>query len=122
MSRLSHVCPCFGIVELLQICAFVLVSELRRPVCCSKWCIFAFSLLPFCRSSRSVIQEHLLRRWRPRDGVAVSLLERRSRYMVTVLWIMAALLIAVFVPDISKVISVIGGISTFFIFIFPGEE
>lgn len=35
---------------------------------------------------------------------------------------MVALLIAIFVPDISKVISVIGGISAFFIFIFPGEE
>lgn len=41
---------------------------------------------------------------------------------MTVLWIMVALLIAVFVPDISKIISVIGGISAFFIFIFPGEE
>lgn len=41
---------------------------------------------------------------------------------MTVLWIMVAQLIAIFVPDISKVISVIGGISAFFIFIFPGEE
>lgn len=40
--------------------------------------------------------------------------------MVTVLWITGTLLFAVFVPDISKVISVIGGISAFFIFIFPG--
>lgn len=70
---------------------------------------------------RSVIQDHLLRWWRPRDGVGVSQLERRSRYIVTVGWVMVALLIAIFVPDISKVISVIGGISAFFIFIFPGE-
>uniref|UniRef100_A0A665UR48 Solute carrier family 38 member 8a n=1 Tax=Echeneis naucrates TaxID=173247 RepID=A0A665UR48_ECHNA len=42
------------------------------------------------------------------------------RYALTVLWITVTLLIAVFVPDISKVISVIGGISAFFIFIFPG--
>lgn len=41
---------------------------------------------------------------------------------MTVLWIVGALLIAIFVPDISKVISVIGGLSAFFIFIFPGEE
>lgn len=42
--------------------------------------------------------------------------------MLTVLWITVTLLIAVFVPDISKVISVIGGISAFFIFIFPGNN
>lgn len=78
----------------------------------------AFFLLFF----RSVIQDHLLRWCRPCDGVAVAELERRSRYIVTVLWITVALLIAIFVPDISKVISVIGGISAFFIFIFPGEE
>lgn len=37
------------------------------------------------------------------------------------MWITATLLIATYVPDISKVISVIGGISAFFIFIFPGS-
>lgn len=51
----------------------------------------------------------------------VTELESRSRYMLTVLWITLTLLIAMFVPDISKVISVIGGISAFFIFIFPGD-
>lgn len=39
---------------------------------------------------------------------------------MTVLWITVTLLFAVFVPDISQIISVIGGISAFFIFIFPG--
>lgn len=68
--------------------------------------------------TRSVIQDHLLRRWRPCEGVPE--LESRSRYVVTVLWITGTLLFAVFVPDISKIISVIGGISAFFIFIFPG--
>lgn len=68
--------------------------------------------------TRSVIQDHLLRRWRLCEGVAA--LERRSRYVVTVLWITVTLLFAIFVPDISKIISVIGGISAFFIFIFPG--
>lgn len=47
--------------------------------------------------------------------------ERRSRYILTVLWITVTMFIAMFVPDISKVISVIGGISAFFIFIFPGN-
>lgn len=42
--------------------------------------------------------------------------------MVTALWIVVALLVAILVPDVSQVISAIGGISAFFIFIFPGEE
>uniref|UniRef100_A0A8B9GQF4 Solute carrier family 38 member 8b n=1 Tax=Astyanax mexicanus TaxID=7994 RepID=A0A8B9GQF4_ASTMX len=45
---------------------------------------------------------------------------RRCRVGLTVLWIGVTLLIAVYVPDMSDVISVIGGISAFFIFIFPG--
>uniref|UniRef100_A0A8C5EU07 Amino acid transporter transmembrane domain-containing protein n=1 Tax=Gouania willdenowi TaxID=441366 RepID=A0A8C5EU07_GOUWI len=69
---------------------------------------------------RSVIQEPLLC-WRRRSvGLVTVEYESRSRYLLTVLWIAVTLLIAVFVPDISKVIGVIGGISAFFIFIFPG--
>ncbi|XP_059190366.1 putative sodium-coupled neutral amino acid transporter 8a [Centropristis striata] len=69
---------------------------------------------------RSVIQDPLLSWRRRRDGVVATEFESRSRYILTVLWITVTLLIATFVPDISKVISVIGGISAFFIFIFPG--
>ncbi|GAA6221265.1 putative sodium-coupled neutral amino acid transporter 8 [Lates japonicus] len=69
---------------------------------------------------RSVIQDPLLSWRRRRYGVVTVEFEGRSRYALTVLWITVTLLIAVFVPDISKVISVIGGISAFFIFIFPG--
>uniref|UniRef100_A0A3B5MZM3 Amino acid transporter transmembrane domain-containing protein n=1 Tax=Xiphophorus couchianus TaxID=32473 RepID=A0A3B5MZM3_9TELE len=71
---------------------------------------------------RSVIQDPLLSRWRRRDEALMVKFECRSRWVLTVLWIMTTLLIAVFVPDISKVISVIGGISAFFIFIFPGRD
>uniref|UniRef100_A0A8D0F8W6 Solute carrier family 38 member 8 n=1 Tax=Strix occidentalis caurina TaxID=311401 RepID=A0A8D0F8W6_STROC len=46
--------------------------------------------------------------------------ERRSRVALTVAWMAATLAIALFVPDIGKVIELIGGISAFFIFIFPG--
>ncbi|XP_033373140.1 putative sodium-coupled neutral amino acid transporter 8 isoform X1 [Parus major] len=46
--------------------------------------------------------------------------ERRSRVALTVTWMAATLAIALFVPDIGKVIELIGGISAFFIFIFPG--
>ena len=70
---------------------------------------------------RSVIQDPLLSWRRRHGGVLMAQFESRSRYMLTVLWITLTLLIAVFVPDISKVISVIGGISAFFIFIFPGS-
>uniref|UniRef100_A0A671ML25 Putative sodium-coupled neutral amino acid transporter 8 n=1 Tax=Sinocyclocheilus anshuiensis TaxID=1608454 RepID=A0A671ML25_9TELE len=45
----------------------------------------------------------------------------RCRLILTILWITVTLLIAIYVPDMSEVISVIGGISAFFIFIFPGE-
>ncbi|XP_061677603.1 putative sodium-coupled neutral amino acid transporter 8a isoform X5 [Syngnathoides biaculeatus] len=69
---------------------------------------------------RSVIQDPLLSCWRRRGRVVTVEFESRTRYMLTFLWITATLLIALFVPDISKVISVIGGISAFFIFIFPG--
>ncbi|XP_069460882.1 solute carrier family 38 member 8 [Ambystoma mexicanum] len=46
--------------------------------------------------------------------------EKCVRIVLTILWILVTLIIAMFVPDISEVISVIGGISAFFIFIFPG--
>ncbi|XP_056272870.1 putative sodium-coupled neutral amino acid transporter 8a isoform X2 [Pseudoliparis swirei] len=69
---------------------------------------------------RSVIQDPLLSRQRRRGGAATAAFESRSRYALTVLWVTTTLLIATYVPDISKVISVIGGISAFFIFIFPG--
>ncbi|XP_054245738.1 putative sodium-coupled neutral amino acid transporter 8 [Indicator indicator] len=45
--------------------------------------------------------------------------ERWSRVALTVAWMATTLLIALFVPDIGKVIELIGGISAFFIFIFP---
>ncbi|XP_078114187.1 putative sodium-coupled neutral amino acid transporter 8a [Sander vitreus] len=69
---------------------------------------------------RSVIQDPLLSWRQRRHGVVTAAFESRSRYTLTVLWITVTLLIAMYVPDISKVISVIGGISAFFIFIFPG--
>ncbi|NXD24558.1 AVT2 protein, partial [Spelaeornis formosus] len=58
-----------------------------------------------------------------RRAVAVSeARERRGRVALTVTWMAATLAIALFVPDIGKVIELIGGISAFFIFIFPGKR
>ncbi|KAG9475250.1 solute carrier family 38 member 8 [Eleutherodactylus coqui] len=68
---------------------------------------------------RSVIQEAWLDHKYMTAYVTVSY-ERFVRVTLTVLWILVTLIIALFVPDISEVISVIGGISAFFIFIFPG--
>uniref|UniRef100_A0A8B9FU79 Solute carrier family 38 member 8 n=1 Tax=Amazona collaria TaxID=241587 RepID=A0A8B9FU79_9PSIT len=48
--------------------------------------------------------------------------EQRGRVALTVTWMATTLAIALFVPDIGKVIELIGGISAFFIFIFPGKS
>uniref|UniRef100_G1MQ44 Amino acid transporter transmembrane domain-containing protein n=1 Tax=Meleagris gallopavo TaxID=9103 RepID=G1MQ44_MELGA len=48
--------------------------------------------------------------------------EWQSRVALTISWMAATLAIALFVPDIGKVIELIGGISAFFIFIFPGRH
>uniref|UniRef100_H2LYH2 Solute carrier family 38 member 8b n=1 Tax=Oryzias latipes TaxID=8090 RepID=H2LYH2_ORYLA len=55
-----------------------------------------------------------------RRGLVTHSFESRCRVVLTVAWITSTLLIAMFVPDMADVISVIGGISAFFIFIFPG--
>ncbi|KAL7878831.1 hypothetical protein AOLI_G00098050 [Acnodon oligacanthus] len=68
---------------------------------------------------RSVIQDRLLKCSGKYFMVTTSF-ETCTRVGLTIMWIVSTLLIAVFVPDISKVISGIGGISAFFIFIFPG--
>ncbi|XP_027474885.1 putative sodium-coupled neutral amino acid transporter 8 [Zalophus californianus] len=42
------------------------------------------------------------------------------RGLLTVLWVAVTLTMALFLPDLSEIIGIIGGISSFFIFIFPG--
>ncbi|CAL8351176.1 unnamed protein product [Merluccius merluccius] len=69
---------------------------------------------------RSVILDLMVRLRRHQWGVVTHSFESRCRVVLTVFWIAITLLIAMFVPDMSDVISVIGGISAFFIFIFPG--
>ncbi|XP_074523044.1 putative sodium-coupled neutral amino acid transporter 8 [Halichoeres trimaculatus] len=69
---------------------------------------------------RSVILNLVLRVQRRRRGIITHSFESRCRVVLTVIWITVTLLIAMFVPDMGEVISVIGGISAFFIFIFPG--
>lgn len=43
------------------------------------------------------------------------------RMPLTVLWVTGTLALALFLPDLGEIIGIIGGISSFFIFIFPGE-
>nr|XP_046250131.1 putative sodium-coupled neutral amino acid transporter 8 [Scatophagus argus] len=69
---------------------------------------------------RSVILNLMLRFQRRRRGIVTHSFESRCRVVLTIIWITITLLIAMFVPDMGQVISVIGGISAFFIFIFPG--
>ncbi|KAG8143902.1 hypothetical protein E2320_001046, partial [Naja naja] len=45
--------------------------------------------------------------------------EKCMRILLTTAWVVVTLIIALCVPDISEVVSVIGGIGAFFIFIFP---
>lgn len=47
--------------------------------------------------------------------------ERRRRLLQTISWFLLTLLLALFIPDIGKVISVIGGLAACFIFVFPGR-
>ncbi|XP_046536330.1 putative sodium-coupled neutral amino acid transporter 8 isoform X2 [Equus quagga] len=42
------------------------------------------------------------------------------RMPLTILWVTVTLAMALFLPDLSEIIGIIGGISSFFIFIFPG--
>uniref|UniRef100_A0A8C5V3B8 Solute carrier family 38 member 8 n=1 Tax=Microcebus murinus TaxID=30608 RepID=A0A8C5V3B8_MICMU len=42
------------------------------------------------------------------------------RMPLTVLWVGVTLATALFVPDLSEIVSITGGLSSFFIFIFPG--
>uniref|UniRef100_A0AAY5EY19 Amino acid transporter transmembrane domain-containing protein n=1 Tax=Electrophorus electricus TaxID=8005 RepID=A0AAY5EY19_ELEEL len=68
---------------------------------------------------RSVILAPVLQH-RGKYLVVTTSFESCTRVALTLAWVISTFLIAVAVPDISKVISVIGGISAFFIFIFPG--
>lgn len=74
-------------------------------------------------ASRSVMQDF----WRRGCGGACgpwALAEPSGlwvRMLLTVLWVTATLTMALFLPDLSEIIGIIGGISSFFIFIFPGE-
>lgn len=47
--------------------------------------------------------------------------ERRRRILQTLVWFVVTLVLALFTPDIGRVISMIGGLAACFIFVFPGN-
>ncbi|XP_073883274.1 sodium-coupled neutral amino acid transporter 7 isoform X2 [Macaca fascicularis] len=77
----------------------------------------SYPILHFC--GRAVVEGLWLRY----QGVPVEEdvgRERRRRVLQTLVWFLLTLLLALFIPDIGKVISVIGGLAACFIFVFPG--
>ncbi|XP_061450205.1 sodium-coupled neutral amino acid transporter 7 [Rhineura floridana] len=77
----------------------------------------SYPILHFC--GRAVLEGLWLRY----KGEAVEedvVRERRRRLFQTVSWFLLTLLLALFIPDIGKVISLIGGLAACFIFVFPG--
>lgn len=46
--------------------------------------------------------------------------ERRTRIVVTIIWFILSLILAVFIPNIGVVIQILGAFAAVFIFIFPG--
>ncbi|XP_019361381.1 PREDICTED: putative sodium-coupled neutral amino acid transporter 7 [Gavialis gangeticus] len=77
----------------------------------------SYPILHFC--GRAVI-EGLWLRYKGETVEEDVVLERRRRVFQTVSWFLLTLLLALFIPDIGKVISVIGGLAACFIFVFPG--
>jgi len=47
--------------------------------------------------------------------------EQRRRILQTLVWFTITLTLALFIPDIGRVISLIGGLAACFIFVFPGN-
>ncbi|XP_008055813.1 putative sodium-coupled neutral amino acid transporter 8 [Carlito syrichta] len=71
---------------------------------------------------RSVMQDFwrrsCRRTWGPQEPADAS--GPWVRMLLTVLWVAVTLAAALFMPDLSKIVSIIGGVSSFFIFFFPG--
>ncbi|XP_058135632.1 solute carrier family 38 member 8 [Dasypus novemcinctus] len=71
---------------------------------------------------RSVMQDLWRRthRWARGSRAPVDPAGLWVRMPLTVLWVALTLTVALLVPDLSEIIGAIGGVSAFFIFIFPG--
>ncbi|CAL1604036.1 unnamed protein product [Knipowitschia caucasica] len=79
--------------------------------------VTSYPILHFC--GRAVIEGLWLRFQGEQVEVCVRR-EQRRRILQTLLWFLITLILALFIPDIGRVISLIGGLAACFIFIFPG--
>ncbi|XP_066493314.1 sodium-coupled neutral amino acid transporter 7 [Tiliqua scincoides] len=77
----------------------------------------SYPILHFC--GRAVL-EGLWLRFKGETVEEDVVRERRRRLFQTGSWFLLTLLLALFIPDIGRVISVIGGLAACFIFVFPG--
>ncbi|XP_031443436.1 LOW QUALITY PROTEIN: putative sodium-coupled neutral amino acid transporter 7 [Clupea harengus] len=79
--------------------------------------VTSYPILHFC--GRAVL-EGLWLRFRGEQVEVDVVRERRRRLLQTVIWFFLTLILALFIPDIGRVISLIGGLAACFIFVFPG--
>ncbi|XP_026879730.2 putative sodium-coupled neutral amino acid transporter 7 isoform X2 [Electrophorus electricus] len=79
--------------------------------------VTSYPILHFC--GRAVL-EGLWLRFKGEDVDTDVARERRRRLLQTLIWFCLTLLLALFIPDIGRVISLIGGLAACFIFVFPG--
>ncbi|XP_003970105.2 sodium-coupled neutral amino acid transporter 7 [Takifugu rubripes] len=79
--------------------------------------VTSYPILHFC--GRAVIEGLWLRFQGEHVEVCVRR-EKRRRVLQTLVWFVVTLVLALFIPDIGRVISMIGGLAACFIFVFPG--
>lgn len=79
--------------------------------------VTSYPILHFC--GRAVIEGLWLRFQGEQVEVCVRR-EQRRRIVQTLIWFVVTLVLALFIPDIGHVISLIGGLAACFIFVFPG--
>lgn len=79
--------------------------------------VTSYPILHFC--GRAVIEGLWLRFQGEQVEVCVRR-EQRRRILQTLVWFTVTLILALFIPDIGRVISLIGGLAACFIFVFPG--
>ncbi|XP_074645499.1 sodium-coupled neutral amino acid transporter 7-like isoform X2 [Tubulanus polymorphus] len=76
-----------------------------------------FPILAFCgRSALDSVWCSMLKL--PPDEIAMH--EKRRRIVQTTIWFLSSLALAVFIPNIGVVISLLGSLAALFIFLFPG--
>ncbi|XP_029987140.1 sodium-coupled neutral amino acid transporter 7 [Sphaeramia orbicularis] len=79
--------------------------------------VTSYPILHFC--GRAVVEGLWLRFQGEQVEVCVRR-EQRRRILQTLVWFVVTLVLALFTPDIGRVISLIGGLAACFIFVFPG--